>query len=95
MAGLVSSSKVASRLGLTIRGVTKMAAAGKVPGATKLGGVWRFDPDKIEYWIRAGQPRPWRPSTKEARRTMDVSSIRAATSGNRLRHLLDQSPKKD
>lgn len=33
------------------RTVQDMAAAGTIPGAAKLGGLWTFDPDKLARWI--------------------------------------------
>jgi hypothetical protein len=57
---LVGTAYVAKRTGLG-RNTVLEAAAGRIPGATKLLGVWRFDPSAIEAWIDAGRPTPSRP----------------------------------
>jgi hypothetical protein len=57
MTRLVGVSWVAGRTGLHRTTVQQAAKAGRIPGTTKLLDVWRFDPDEIERWIAAGQPR--------------------------------------
>ncbi|HXT81402.1 MAG TPA: helix-turn-helix domain-containing protein [Acetobacteraceae bacterium] len=44
-------SDVARLTSIGRRAVQDMAAAGKIPGAAKLGGLWTFDPDKLSRWI--------------------------------------------
>lgn len=56
--GLVGIQCVVTRTGLSRTTIKRAAAAGLVPGATKLLGAWRFDPDRIEAWIEAGRPKP-------------------------------------
>lgn len=53
--GLVGVSWVVKRTGLHRTTIEKAAARGAIPGATKLLGCWRFDPDVIERWIAAGR----------------------------------------
>ena len=48
----IRPSDVAHMTSLSLRQVQSMAAAGKIPGAAKLGGVWTFDPAQIAAWIR-------------------------------------------
>jgi hypothetical protein len=52
---------------LSVRKEQELATAGRLPGAAKLGGVWTFDPAKVQAWIaaeelrivrRAERPRP-------------------------------------
>jgi hypothetical protein len=48
---------------LSVRKVQELAAAGELPGAAKLGGVWTFDQQKVRSWIEereahAARPRP-------------------------------------
>jgi predicted DNA-binding transcriptional regulator AlpA len=52
MADLVRPSAVAQMTSLSVRKVQEMAAAGKLPSAAKLGGVWTFDPAAIKAWIQ-------------------------------------------
>lgn len=47
--------EVARLTSLSESKVYEMAAAGRIPGAAKLGGTWTFDPDKIEAWIRRAE----------------------------------------
>jgi predicted DNA-binding transcriptional regulator AlpA len=59
----VRASAIALMTGLSVRKVQELAAAGKLPGAAKLGGVWTFDPQKVRAWIEereahASRPRP-------------------------------------
>lgn len=60
----------------------------KVDGATKLCGVWRFDPIKLERWIKHGEPKPWAPNVSAAKYGEDLSKIRAVPGGSRLRELV-------
>ena len=55
---LVRASWVAERLGLGLSTVYKMAAAGEIP-AVRLGPRRvRFDPEKVELWLRNGMGAP-------------------------------------
>jgi hypothetical protein len=38
-------------LGVSTRKVQEMAAAGRLPGAAKIGQLWTFDPAKVRAWI--------------------------------------------
>jgi len=44
---LVTAEWVAERLGIFRKSVTRAAAEGRIPGAVKIEGVWRFDPSLI------------------------------------------------
>lgn len=55
---LVGVSWMVKRTGLDRATVKRGAASGRIPGATKLLGVWRFDPQAVEQWIADGQPKP-------------------------------------
>lgn len=43
---------VSEMTSLSVRKVQEMAAAGAIPGAAKLGGIWTFDPIRVRAWIR-------------------------------------------
>ena len=47
MKPLIDVRNTARLLSISEYSVRKLARNGKIPGATKVGGVWRFDPDKL------------------------------------------------
>ena len=49
---------VAQRTSLSIRKVQELAQTGRIPAA-RLEGVWTFDPEQIEDWIRARESGVW------------------------------------
>jgi hypothetical protein len=51
---LVGTAWIVARTGLDRTTIQKAAVRGRIPGAVKLLGVWRFDADLIEQWISAG-----------------------------------------
>jgi predicted DNA-binding transcriptional regulator AlpA len=53
----VRAADVANMTGMSKRTVLQHAAAGKIPGAAKLGGLWTFDPAAIRAWIRREEER--------------------------------------
>lgn len=51
----LTTAQVAERLGMLPRRVRRMAAAGKLPGATKLPGItgaYVFDPDVFDAYLQ-------------------------------------------
>ena len=88
MTPLKSSSYVARRLNVNQRTVTSWAAQGRIPGATKLCGVWRFDPIKLERWIKHGEPKPWAPNVSAAKYGGDLSKVEAVPGRSLLRQLV-------
>lgn len=58
----VGSGRIAAITGYTPRHVRTLAAAGKIPGATRLtdDSHWRFDEMRVRAWLRRRevQPRP-------------------------------------
>lgn len=57
---MLTTRQVADRLGLATHTVSDRAAAGDIPGASKIFGRWRFDPDTFEGWIASQATRdPW------------------------------------
>ncbi|EHL97188.1 hypothetical protein HMPREF9946_04396 [Acetobacteraceae bacterium AT-5844] len=56
----VRANWVAIETTLSVRKVQERAAAGQIPGAAKLGGVWTFDPIKVREWIAAEERKAWR-----------------------------------
>lgn len=60
MARMLTAREVAEELGYSTQTVTTRAKAGKIPGAVKIFGRWRFDADKLAAWRAAGESRdPW------------------------------------
>jgi hypothetical protein len=51
---LVGTAWIVARTGLDRTTIQKAAVRGRIPGAVKLLGVWRFDADLIDQWISAG-----------------------------------------
>ena len=49
----VLASEIARDCRVNVRTVYNWANDGKLPGAYKLGGVWRFDGAKVRTWIRS------------------------------------------
>ena len=59
---LLNLSEVVKLLRLGRRTVYELARAGRLPGAAKVGGQWRFNRTTLEEWLDAGGeaqlPRP-------------------------------------
>lgn len=56
---LVGTAWLVDRTGLARATIQQAAVAGRIPGAVKLLGVWRFDVEAIEQWIAASStPAP-------------------------------------
>lgn len=53
------------------RTIQALAAAGKIPGAAKLGGQWSFDERRLRGWVSEQEMEPWQ----------DDRPRRAATGG--------------
>jgi excisionase family DNA binding protein len=47
-------SEVASRLRISRSTLYRMAEAGLIP-ASRIGGQWRFDPERIDAWLDDGR----------------------------------------
>lgn len=47
---LMSTREAAKILGLSERGLTRLACRGKIPGAFKVGALWRFNRAKLEAY---------------------------------------------
>ncbi len=58
MASASDRRRVAEITSLSIRKMQELAAAGTIPGAAKLGGVWTFDPVSLLASISDQEPRP-------------------------------------
>jgi excisionase family DNA binding protein len=71
---LLTADEVAKTCRVTARCVTKWAEKGTIPGAMKLGGVWRFDSAAFDNWRErsaaeaANRGRKW-DSTSAAKST--------------------------
>ncbi len=79
----VRADEIARITGLSVRNVQERAAAGMMPGAAKLGGVWTFDPIKARAWVAAEERKAWRvslgTSTSAARHGGDASRLPASS----------------
>lgn len=86
----LTSAEVAQKLRFTVRGVNKMAAEGRLPGAAKVGRCWRFDRYKLAVYLKAQERRPigWHPSTKGARPGGRARKEMASSSDGHLEQLL-------
>jgi hypothetical protein len=47
----IRANDVASILGVGVRCVQQMAAAGRLPSAARIGKVWTFDPVRIKSFL--------------------------------------------
>lgn len=54
---MLTAAQVATRCNVTARCVIGWAHRGVIPGASKLGGVWRFGRVELEAWIVRQQRR--------------------------------------
>lgn len=48
---LMSSDEAAKALGISVRGLQNLAKQGRIPGAVKVGYLWRFNRAKLEALI--------------------------------------------
>jgi predicted DNA-binding transcriptional regulator AlpA len=75
----IRPAEVARITSLSVRQIQAMAAAGKIPGAARLGGVWSFDLAKIDAWVRAAEREAIRQdykfTTREVLSPQNKSSI--------------------
>lgn len=70
MEPMMTSEEVAKILRLDKRTVQYHAKQGNIPGAVKIGKMWRFNPEKLREWLEAGQPMPPRKTPQPARPTL-------------------------
>lgn len=47
MSRLLTAAEVADRLRVSPREIQRLAAAGRLPGAFRVGRLWRFDEDRL------------------------------------------------
>lgn len=90
MSDFLTSKEVAARLRLTVRGVNKMAARGRLPGAVKIGRLWRFDRFRLAGYIKANERRPsqWHPSIRGERPIGAEPNGTVSSGDGRLERLL-------
>src|SRR5690606_827662 len=58
MDDLVDVKVIAKLCSVTARTVIGWAAKGKIPGAYKINGVWRFNEQKVKRWIFEKEVKP-------------------------------------
>jgi excisionase family DNA binding protein len=51
-----SASELADRLGISLRHVQRLDAAGKIPSPVRLGRSVRWPVAEVEHWLAAGAP---------------------------------------
>ena len=58
---VISAKELAQRLGISLRHMRRLQAAGKAPSPVRLGRCVRWPVAEIEAWIAAGAPhrRAW------------------------------------
>lgn len=61
----VKAAAVAHMLGVSVRKVQQMAAAGDLQGAARIGKIWTFDPHLIRAWRARLERQNWRPGEHE------------------------------
>jgi len=90
---LVPIGVVAEKLGVTTACIRQWAVSGRIVGAYKLNGVWRFDWAKVDRWYKAQEREPtvWG-SIKGAASGGSGSSGRARKSDGHLERLLGIKP---
>ncbi len=85
----VSAQYLAGKTGMTDRWIRDMAAEGRIPGAHKPGGHWRFDEARFwRWWGSSERKLLWRPSIKGATSSGAGSRVKAVNTGSRLRQLV-------
>jgi excisionase family DNA binding protein len=85
---LLSPGEAAARLGIHVKTLTRAAREGRVPGARRVGRVWRFDPSQLNLKPIARTPTiapsPRRPRRRaHGRASSAVEAIRAGRRGDR------------
>jgi predicted DNA-binding transcriptional regulator AlpA len=100
MPRLIRPAGVMEMTSLSVRQIQTMAAAGQIPSAAKLGGVWTFDPQAIEAWIEerrayASRPRPPRISAVAKTRDKVLSFYEAEKIQRRFEQLMQGNLKSD
>ena len=74
---LISAAQAGHRLGIHPRTLTRAAAAGRVPGAVRVGRSWRFRPDELEVAPPArSRPAPPPPPRRRPARGGAAAAIR-------------------
>jgi excisionase family DNA binding protein len=67
---LLTPQEVAVSCRVTVRCITKWAASGKIPGAMKLNGIWRFLRSDFEKWLEDSTTRSAEHGTSGLRSTI-------------------------
>ena len=56
----LSAKALAAALGVSVRHIRRLDAAGKLPRAAKLGRCCRWSVSEVQEWLAAGCPERWR-----------------------------------
>lgn len=88
---MVPARVVALECGVTARCVLRWARKGKIEGAYKLNGAWRFDLLKVRRWKAQREGSAW-PSTGGVKPIGSGFSLPARNTGDRLEQLLGMKP---
>lgn len=51
MQRMLTPKEISSILNISVRTVRRLADSRVIPGARKIGSVWRFDPLKFSHWL--------------------------------------------
>jgi len=71
---LLSPAEAAARLGIHVKTLTRAARQGRVPGARRVGRVWRFDASQLDLQPAARASTLAPPPARARRRAHGTSS---------------------
>ncbi len=54
----LTAAEVSEQIRFSVGRVYRLARAGRIPGAVKIGGRYRFSRKKLEAWLEDGAPLP-------------------------------------
>ena len=53
----LTASQVAARLNISRATLSRLASAGMLPGAVRVGAQWRVEPKALEAWVHGDEQR--------------------------------------
>lgn len=74
MKAVLTAKEIALALRVSESTVSREAKKGRIPGAHRVGGAWRFTEEVIEKWLTEEQP-PTRPEAPPKRRKRIATSV--------------------
>lgn len=90
----IPASRAAAICGITRRTLYGWSQDGKVPGAAKLNGVWRYDERKLRRWIAERERKACRGTSTDAETLGgDASKFAGRTFDEAYERLFSPRPK--